>query len=207
MIINQSAAKQFWPNEDPVGTRIVSGPKQFNTVVGVVADVRQQLDRTPAAEVYGPLQQNPLLGTTWVVQTWLPVEAAERTIKSIVRTHDPDLPVSAFRTLADVRATGLAPRRIIVALIGIFGLLALVITAAGIAGVVAFSVNQRTQEFGIRMALGAQRSRVLSLVVRDGLLLVMIGLGIGLAGALVLTAYEFVAARSLLRQREHGERP
>ena len=89
---------------------------------------------------------------------------------------------SKFRTLAEVRSTALAPRRVVVALIGMFGLLALVITAAGIAGVIAFSVNQRTQEFGIRMALGAPRAGVLALVMREGLVLVVIGLGIGMVG-------------------------
>src|SRR5262249_10096127 len=93
----------------------------------------------------------------------------------------------SFRWLADVRSTTLVPRRVVVALIGLFGFLALVITAAGIAGVIAFSVNQRTQEFGIRMALGAQRARVLTLVMREGVVLVLVGLGIGLAGAAALT--------------------
>src|SRR5262245_42106798 len=100
--------------------------------------------------------------------------------------HDVDLPVSNFRTLADVRSMTLTPRRVVVALIGLFGLLALVITAVGIAGVIAFSVNQRTQEFGIRLALGAQRRRVLSLVLGEGLALAAIGLAIGFAGAAVL---------------------
>ena len=124
---------------------------------------------------------------TWVVHSRLPIDDATRQIKAVSHAHDSDLPVSTFRTLAEVRSEGLAPRRVIVSLIGVFGLLALIITATGIAGVIAFSVNQRTHEFGIRVALGAQRSRVLGLVLREGLVLVSIGLAIGLAGAYMLT--------------------
>jgi predicted permease len=186
-IVNQSAAKKFWPNENPVGRRIrgsSTGP--WVTIVGVVADIRQQLDRTPVDELYVPIKQNPLLGTTWIVHSRVPVEQMIRSIKSIAAAHDPDLPVANFRTLAEVRSSALAPRRVVVALIGMFGVLALIITAAGIAGVIAFSVNQRTQEFGIRMALGAPRAGVLALVIREGLVLVTIGLALGLAGAFVL---------------------
>ena len=187
-IVNQSAARTFWPNEDPIGTRIAGGgPGQFRTIVGVVADVRQQLDRTPAADVYVPVAQTANLNTTWVIHSKLPIEEAVRHVKTVSQAHDQDLPVENFRTLADVRSEGLAPRRVVVALIGMFGLLALVITAAGIAGVIAFSVNQRTQEFGIRMALGAPRTGVLAMVIREGLTLVTIGLAIGLGGALALT--------------------
>jgi putative ABC transport system permease protein len=208
-IVSQSAAKQFWPGEDPVGTRLVgsrnaAGQTQFITIVGVVADVRQKLDQTPSPEVYVPLQQLPFFGTTWIVRTDLPATDVERAIRGVAQQHDADLPVTNFRTLAEVRSMTLAPRRVIVALIGLFGLLALVITAAGIAGVVAFSVNQRTQEFGIRMALGAQRGRVLSMVVREGLVLVVVGLGIGLAGAAALTK---LLGRMLVASSPQGNGP
>jgi predicted permease len=188
-VINQSAARKFWPGEDPVGQRIrgFGNGSPWVTVVGVAADIRQQLDRTPVDEIYVPIKQNPLLGTTWVVHSRVPAEQMVRAIKTMAQAHDPDLPVASFRTLAEVRSTALAPRRVVVALIGLFGLLALVITAAGIAGVIAFSVNQRTHEFGIRMALGARRAGVLALVVREGLVLVTLGLVLGLAGAVILT--------------------
>jgi putative ABC transport system permease protein len=185
-IINQTAAKQLWPNEDPIGTHILGGPDRFITVVGVVANVRQQLDHSPAAEVYVPMQQVPLTETTWIIKTDLAPTDLERSIRAAAHAYDPTLPVSNFRTIEEVRSITLTPRRVIVALIGLFGLLALVITAAGIAGVVAFSVNQRTHEFGIRMALGARRTRVLSMVLAEGLVLAVVGLAIGLAGAAAL---------------------
>src|SRR5205085_9886256 len=108
-------------------------------------------------------------------------------IRDAVHALDPEQPVDRFRTVSDVRSAFLESRRLVAMLLASFGGLALVITAAGIAGVIAFSVNQRTQEFGIRMALGAHRNSVLGMVLKQGLHLVLIGLAIGLAGALVLT--------------------
>src|SRR5262249_7422447 len=158
----------------------------LRTIVGVVADVRQHLEDPPTAEVYVPVRQAVVGSSTWVLQTRLPLEQLVRAVKTVTHAQDPDLPVAQFRTLSEVRAEGLAPRRVVVGLIGMFGLLALVVTAAGIGGVIAFSVNQRTHEFGIRMALGAPRGGVLALVVREGLLLAAAGLAIGLFGALAL---------------------
>ena len=188
IIINQSTARHYWPNESPIGKHVVgNGPNSMLTVVGVTADVRQQLDRAPHDEVYLPLYQVPFLNTTWVIHSSLPIDQIAKAVKAASLRARPELPVSNFRTLAEVRSSGLESRRVTTSLIGMFGLLALVITAAGIAGVVAFSVNQRTQEFGIRMALGAPRTGVLGMVVRQGLALVSIGLVIGMAGAILLT--------------------
>jgi putative ABC transport system permease protein len=187
VIVNQSMARHHWPGQDPLGKRVSDGEGFTATVVGVVADARQQLDRAPADELYLPMFHSRQLSTNWLVRSAVDPAVMEQQIRTVVRALDPDQPVDHFRTLAEVRSATLESPRLTATLLASFGLLALVITAAGIAGVVAFSVNQRTQEFGIRMALGAQRANVLAMVVRQGLQFVLIGLAIGLAGALVVT--------------------
>jgi predicted permease len=191
-IINQRMARHHWPGLNPLGARISGNDGEtWLTVVGVVADARQQLSEEPGDEVYIPMSQpmfpSGLLSSNWLVRTMVDPLVMARQIREAVRSIDPEQPVENFRTLAEVRSASLAPRKLTATLLALFGLLALMITAAGIAGVVAFSVNQRTQEFGVRMALGAQRRNVLSMVLRQGLQLVLIGLAIGCAGALVLT--------------------
>jgi ABC-type antimicrobial peptide transport system permease subunit len=127
------------------------------------------------------------LSTNWLARTERDPAALVDDIRAAIRTLDPEQPVDQFRTLADVRLSSLDSPRLTATMLGLFAALALVITATGIAGVVAYSVNQRTQEFGIRMALGAHRASLLALVLKQGLVLVVVGLGIGTAGALVLT--------------------
>jgi predicted permease len=187
VIINRTFARHFWPNEDPVGRRISGDGTNWFEIVGVVADTLARLDQPPQNAVYSPLLQGRQLSTNWLVRTDVDPRAMERQIRAALRAIDPDQPVDHFRTVADVRAASLQPPTLIATLLGLFALLALVITAAGIGGVIAFSVNQRTREFGVRMALGAGRANVLTMVLKQGLGLVLAGLAIGMAGALVLT--------------------
>jgi len=187
VIVNQTMARHFWPGQDPIGRRISAGDDNWSTIVGVVGDTLQRLDEPASDDIYLPIFQGRQLSTNWIVRSSVDPKVMERQVRAALRSLDPDQPVDHFRTIAEVRAASLQPPRLTAALLGLFALLALIITSAGIAGVIALSVNQRTQEFGIRMALGAQRANVLRMVLGQGLRLVVIGLAIGLAGALVLT--------------------
>jgi putative ABC transport system permease protein len=157
----------------------------------VVNDVKQYGLSTDATdELYLPFDQvtrGNVLGATLLVRTMSDPRTAVHSLQQVVRTIDPRQPVSRIRTLEEVRNQSLASPRLTMLLITLFALVALVITAAGIAGVVSFSVNQRTTEIGVRMALGARRSSVVTMIVRQGLTPVAIGLAVGIGGAAVLT--------------------
>jgi predicted permease len=187
-IVNQSLASRFWPAEDPVGRRITFDNGQtWTTIVGVVANARQQIDAQPQDEIHFPLRAgNALTAGSLMVRTHGTPGTLSNGLREAIRRVDPQQPITRIETLEQVRSRALASPKLIATLLGLFALLALVITAAGIGGVLAFSVNQRTQEIGIRMALGASRGSVLKMVLRQGLTLVLLGLAGGTIGALFL---------------------
>jgi putative ABC transport system permease protein len=188
-IINHSMARHYWGNEDPLGHRIlVNKGKDAITVVGIVGDVTQYgLDKPPVDELYLPLAQNPTNVASLLVRTKQDPTPLIRQLVAAVYAIDPDQPVAKIRTIEQVRQESLAPPRLMSTLLGCFALLALVITAAGVAGVMGLAVSQRVKEIGIRMALGATRADVLRMVLGQGLLLVATGLAAGFALSLAGT--------------------
>jgi putative ABC transport system permease protein len=188
VIINQSLASRYWPGQDPIGQRITfDNGQNWATIVGIIANARQQIDSEPQDEVHFPLRAgNALNSGSLVVRTHGAPGGLRHELREAIRRVDPQQPVTRIETLEQVRTRALASPTLIATLLGLFAFVALVITAAGIGGVLAFSVNQRTQEIGIRMALGASRSAVLKMVLRQGLSLVLLGLGAGTIGALFL---------------------
>jgi putative ABC transport system permease protein len=185
-IVNRSLAERYWPDADPIGQRISGDGVHWHTIVGVIADVRQQLSLEPIEEIYAPMAQMPYLTTNWAIRSTRDLAELAPLVRAAVYRVDPGQPIYRMRPLNDVRAASLAPSRLTAALLGIFAMLALVITATGIAGVIAFSVSQRTQEFGVRVALGARHTDVVSMVVREGVRLAITGLALGTIGALVM---------------------
>lgn len=194
VVISKSFARLIYPGEDPIGKRIQFGSEQYHepwcTIVGVVGDVKQSpFDSRFYPTDYIPFSQMPVGQSFLVIRTsgdpLVLASAARRAVASV----DPDVPASNMRTLAQVisgDASGVASSARMMAA---FGLIALILAAAGIFAIVAYSVAQRTHEIGIRMALGAQKADVLRLVVGQGMLLAIIGVGLGVVAAAGLTRF------------------
>jgi predicted permease len=195
VVINEAAARRYWPNEDPVGQRISLGATaEWRQIVGVVGDTRHEgldADADPAA--FLPQHQGFFnLGTgfertmTLVIRTGSDAASLTSLLHTSVVNIDPQLPIGLVRPMDDLIGDSVAPRRLNFVLVSAFAVVALVLTAGGLYGVMAYVVAQRTREIGVRMALGATRSQVLGLMFRQAGTMTGIGIGLGVAGALLL---------------------
>ena len=187
-IINQALARHRWPNSNPVGKRVsLNQGKSWLKIAGVVADAREYgLDRPAGDELYAPLLQD-VFADKLIIRTSLDPMSVWPTIHGAIRQIDPQLAIDRVNTIDRYREDSVASPRVTTLLLGIFAALALVVSASGIAAVMALSVSQRTNELGIRMALGASRSSVLLMIVRQGVGLAIAGTVLGIAGSLALT--------------------
>jgi putative ABC transport system permease protein len=186
-IINQSMAIHRFASEDPLGKRIsFDQGKTWITIVGVIGDAREYgLERAVGDEVYLPVKQSGFAGSL-VVRTTVDPTSIAPLIRKALHDVDPQLAVDQVETIERLQHESLAPPRITTILLGIFAGLAMVISASGIAGIMALTVSQRTRELGIRMALGQSKSSVVRMVVRQGLAVALAGTALGLVGAIAL---------------------
>ena len=194
VMINEAMAKRFWPGEDPVGSRIstaVSSGQQipWQTIVGVVGNVRHLgLDIEPRPEIYYHTNTQPPFGPVVVVRTTSDPKRLISIARAKVRELDRNVPISNVNTMEQLVQQSVAQRRFGMFLLGIFALLALVLAAIGIYGVLAFVIGISRREIAIRLALGATRGRVVRLIVRQGMTLVAFGITVGLVVAYYATA-------------------
>ena len=191
VIINNTMARMFFANEDPIGHRIkyglVADQGPWMTIVGVVADTRRTgFDSAVRPETYLPLTQNPAASMLVVVRGKNTVDEAVAALRAAVRDVDVQIPVHQPRPLIDLVDELAAQRRLNTILLTIFAVVAAFLAAIGVYGVMAYSVSERTREFGVRVALGASGSGILRLVLLEGLTLALVGIALGIASALLL---------------------
>jgi predicted permease len=191
-VINETMAHRYWPNENPIGRRITLGlPRPDNpwvTIIAIAKDLpHRAIDSLPEPDWYLSRPLGPQRNQTLFVRTAANPSDLAAPIRNIVAAIDRNQPVANIKTMTDVVAETVAPRKFNMFLFALFAVIALLLAALGIYGVMAYSVAQRTHEVGIRMALGAQTSDVVKLVVGNGMSLALIGVAIGLVGAFALT--------------------
>jgi predicted permease len=194
VIVNETLAQRVWPGEDPTGQRLKWGSPESDwpwlEVVGVVADVKLNgVERDTPSQGYVPFSQHPT-GLQWLVArtTGDPLQVAAA-VERAIHAIDKDLPVVSIRSMEQLLSRSMAQRRLTLVLLVSFAALALVLAAVGIYGVISYSVRQRTHELGVRMALGAQTSDVLKMILAQGLKLTLFGVVIGLGAAFALTRW------------------
>jgi len=189
-IVNETFARRFWSGEDPIGKRFSVGTVDAPRVqiVGVAQDGKYTgLNEDPKPVVYRPLLQRYTGASNLVVRTQSDPQALISAVRRELQEMDSQLPISSAKTLVEHMSVPLLPSRIAASVLGGFGLLALALAAIGIYGVMSYAVSTRTYEVGIRTALGAQSSDVLTLMIRQGITLTLIGLAVGLFSAFALT--------------------
>jgi putative ABC transport system permease protein len=191
MIISENMARRFWPNADPIGQHVKIGPMNnlpWRTVVGVVKDVRHNgLDVEPRFATYEPLAQQPWASVAVAIRTQGDPRNVIASARAELRRIEPGMLIDKVQTMDERIADSVAPRRLNLTLFATFAALALVLSAVGLYGVVAYAAEQRTHEFGIRMALGAQTSDVRRMVLGQGLKLAAAGVAIGIVAALAMS--------------------
>lgn len=188
-LVNQNVVRQFWPDRNPLGKRVTIGnlPKPFE-VVGVLGDVKNEsLALAPSAEVFVPYPQLASPQLYLSVRTTLDPHSLASSLRASVAAADPTQPVTDIRTMEERLELASASPRFTALLIGVFSATAFLLAAIGIYGAIAYSVAQRTQELGIRLALGAEKRNILHLVIGNGLAMTLSGIAIGLAGSIALT--------------------
>jgi putative ABC transport system permease protein len=190
-LINSTMARRFWTDGDPIGKRFLWGhpgkDEKWITIVGVVADTKLYgLDNPARLEVYSPYRQRPSADMNLVVRSTMDPASLTSAIRASVAAIDKDQPIFDVHTMQQLVDDSISTRRLTLVLLGIFSALALILAAIGIYGVMAYSVALRTQEIGIRMALGAQQKDVLRLILGQGARIAFFGVTIGLVAAAAL---------------------
>lgn len=192
VLIDEALESRYFSNRDPVGVRIKRGgpasEAPWMTIVGIVGNIKSDgFDKPDQPHLYHPILQNPAYAMAIYLRSDMAPLTLTQSVREQVRALDRDLPVFGERTMSQVAAESMSRRRFAMQLVGLFGILALLLAAVGIYGVIAYSVTQRTREIGIRVALGASSSAILRWVLKQGMILTIAGVVIGLVGALALT--------------------
>jgi putative ABC transport system permease protein len=196
-LANETLARKYWPGGDAVGQHIQFtgvGPRSPNTswitIVGVVGDIKSDgMDVVTGPRIYLPVNQSPSYGIVVYLRTNADPGALGDIVRREVQSVDPSIPVFGVRTMDELVAKYLAQRKFALELLGVFAGVALLLASIGIYGVMAYTFSRRTNEIGIRMAMGAQRGDIFKIAVAEGALIVAFGLSAGLASSLVLTRF------------------